>query len=241
MHRTAVHLSQRFVSASEDFKAEQVKIAKKSFSKATSKPNSSVAALVERNHRIRLQNALVQTSCTLLVVPSVLLEHWQDQIRLHVDKKFFTNKIPVVFEFNGTAPNNLKLEEIVRWCKVEKSHTPFLFIDKSGVKKLPSPQFLAMFAIILTTNQRFSNEWKNGSFEEEIRKEESGGNEGSRNKYVYGFKSSLAESEEACSLLKVNWLRMIVDEGHSMGKGTQNSAISFASWISAERRWAMTG
>jgi len=35
---------------------------------------------------------------------------------------------------------------------------------------------------------------------------------------------------------------MVVDEGHSMGKnGSPTNAIEFASWITADRRWAMTG
>ena len=45
---------------------------------------------------------------------------------------------------------------------------------------------------------------------------------------------------EASHLLKVHWLRLIVDEGHVMGKNSSN-AIQFASWIAAQRRWAMTG
>ena len=34
--------------------------------------------------------------------------------------------------------------------------------------------------------------------------------------------------------------RIIVDEGHVMGKNT-NNLIQFASWLTAQRRWAMTG
>jgi SNF2 family DNA or RNA helicase len=33
----------------------------------------------------------------------------------------------------------------------------------------------------------------------------------------------------------------VVDEGHAMGRGKGSLAIRFASWISAQRRWAMTG
>ena len=122
-------------------------------------------------------------------------------------------------------------------CKVKNTHEAFAFIDKTGTKKLPSPEFLAMFRIVITTNQRFTNEWKNGSFEEELKKRKSK----AESQDGFGFRDSMTTSEESCPLLKVNWLRMVVDEGHSMGKGQDNSAICFASWISAERRWAMTG
>ena len=131
------------------------------------------------------------------------------------------------------------MEEILVQCRVKKTHSPFIFIDKTGTKKLPSPYFLAMFQIVLTTNQRFTNEWRNGSFEDELKQKSRNDEQGRSNNF--DFRSSLTQSEEACPLLKVFWLRMIVDEGHSMGRGKENSAISFASWISAERRWAMTG
>lgn len=121
------------------------------------------------------------------------------------------------------------MEQILVQCEVDKTHFPFLFIDKSGTTKLPSAYFLSRFSVVLTTNQRFTNEWKNGSFADELNRKQG------------DTKTFHEDDEEACNLLKVNWLRMIVDEGHSMGKGVDNSAISFASWIHAERRWVMTG
>jgi SNF2 family DNA or RNA helicase len=149
---------------------------------------------------------------------------------------YCTEKNPIYYEYNGGADCALRMKEIVFQCKVKKSHTPFVFLDKTGTKKLPSPGFLSMFSIVITTNQRFTNEWKNGSFEEEVNRRTT-----EENPDEYGFRDSLTSSEESCPLLKVGWLRMIVDEGHSMGRGRDNSAICFASWIYAERRWAMTG
>lgn len=191
-----------------------MQLAKKSFARTTSKPNSSVAALVERNNQIKLQESLTPSRGTLLVVPSVLLEHWQDQIRLHINLNYCTAKKVIIFEYTGTAENGLRMEEIVRQCKVEKTHSPVVFIDKTGIRRLPSPQFLAMFFLVITTNRRFTNEWKNGSFEEELRQsDETKDTAGSS---MYDYRASLTGAEEACSLLKVNWLRMVVDEGHSM-------------------------
>ena len=228
-----------FLQSVDEFKKKQVQTARKSFGRTSTKPNSSVAALVELENQTKLQNALIKSSGTLLVVPSGLLEHWQDQIRLHVDLAFCTSKIPIIFEFTGTAENNLRLEEIVRECQVDNTHSALVFIDRTSTRKLPSPQFLAMFAIVITTTQRFTNEWKNGSFEDELRHGEARRVDDSSAEHH--LQAYFANTEEACPLLKVNWLRMIVDEGHSMGRGQENSAILFASWIAAERRWAMTG
>ena len=41
-------------------------------------------------------------------------------------------------------------------------------------------------------------------------------------------------------LLSSYSIRVIVDEGHVMGKNT-NNLIQFASWLTGERHWGMTG
>eukprot|EP00934_Nitzschia_sp_Nitz4_P008343 Nitzschia sp. Nitz4//scaffold59_size112058//100048//103237//NITZ4_004128-RA/size112058-augustus-gene-0.96-mRNA-1//1//CDS//3329555180//8333//frame0 len=208
------------------FKQKQIQIAKTSFSRASSKPNSSVAALVDEAHEQKFRDTLIQSSCTLLVVPSVLIEHWQDQIRMYMDPNYCMptgSQTPLIFEFTGS--------EIVSG---DPTNVPLIFIDRGGTRKLPPAEDLVKFKMVITTIQRFTNEWKNGSFEDELRQSDKG---------VYQeLETMLATSTEACSLLRIRWLRMIVDEGHSMGRGNnKNSAIAFASWISAERRWAMTG
>jgi SNF2 family DNA or RNA helicase len=133
------------------------------------------------------------------------------------------------------------MEEIVTQCLVAKTHFAFLFIDKTGSKKLPSASFLALFKIVITTNHRFSNEWRNGSFEEELKRKDQVAASDDDDSGLGSGSFLTKQGHEACPLLKVIWLRMIVDEGHSMGRGMDNCSISFASWIHAERRWAMTG
>jgi hypothetical protein len=60
-----------------DFKVMQMRSVRKSFSNAKSKPNSRVAALVEEEGRQRLLDSLIPSTGTLIVIPSVLLEHWK--------------------------------------------------------------------------------------------------------------------------------------------------------------------
>ena len=150
----------------------------------------------------------------------------------------------MVYEYKGSTRTEEMMKDIVKKCKLNKTHFPFIFVDKVPAKELPPPDFLAMFAVVITTCNRFSLEWKNGSFDDEIRrksKHERKSNTRTRTNEFVDFDQDFVTSEEACPLLKVNWLRMIVDEGHSMGRSRDNSSISFASWINAERRWAMTG
>lgn len=161
---------------------------------------------------------------------------------MHVDFGYCTSKrIPLIYEYTPNRKSALGLEEALRLCQVENTHFPLLFIDKGGTHKLPSPEFLAMFRIVITTTKRFTNEWKNGSFEEELKRRQNEEENRDGKHISYRLMEYGSTDEEACPLLKINWLRMVVDEGHTMGRGKANSAIRFAAWITAERRWAMTG
>lgn len=152
-------------------------------------------------------------------------------MKLHVDWTYISSKIPLIYHYDGN-----KQEGVLDLCQIQKTHFPCVFIDKAVNKPLPPADFLAVFQIVLTTTQRLTNEWKHGSFEDELQQDK-----GSKKYSAYFYEVGGDDSRSACSLLKVHWFRLIVDEGHSMGRGSSNSAILFASWISAQRRWAMTG
>ena len=156
----------------------------------------------------------------------------QAQINQHVDFRYLTDKIPLIFEFQR-RDNGMTFDRATILCRMSNTHAPMVFIDNGGTRPLPPAEFLAMFQIVITTSHRFVNEAKKGSFKEELE----------RDNKVNNYTSLYFEREEdtACELLKVHWMRMVVDEGHSMGNDAHNSSITFASWIKAYRRWAMTG
>lgn len=215
-----------------DLKRTQMNSVRKCFANTKAKPNSKVAALVEEESRKMHLSSLLPSTGTLIVVPSVLMEHWKTQINQHVDFRYLTDKIPLIFEFRR-KDTSMTFDRARILCRMNKTHAPMVFIDNGGTRPLPPAEFLAMFQIVITTTQRFVNEAKKGSFKEELERDNK------TNKYssVY-FENDV---DTACELLKVHWMRMVVDEGHSMGNDGHNSSITFASWIKAYRRWAMTG
>jgi hypothetical protein len=77
VHQAALRLSTNFLTLVEEFKAKQIQAAQKSFARSSAKPNSAVAALIEEENRKRVLDSLVPSSGTLIVVPGVLMEHWQ--------------------------------------------------------------------------------------------------------------------------------------------------------------------
>lgn len=218
----------------------QLRSAKKSFSNSKSKPNSSVATLVEQEKRKELIGTLIHSSGTLLVIPSNLMDHWHTQIKEHVNFRYCTNRKlePLIFEYHkGKYYKDMETsrEKAVAYatdlCEGRRTHSPVVFLDKAGTQPLPPPKFLATFQVVITTTERFMTEWKKGSLQREI----------DRSKKGHKCLTSVYTKSECCPLLKVHWLRLVVDEGHSMGNSHCNSTVQFASWINAERRWAMSG
>mmetsp|Transcript_39858 Transcript_39858/g.119939 ORF Transcript_39858/g.119939 Transcript_39858/m.119939 type:complete len:755 (-) Transcript_39858:80-2344(-) len=153
---------------------------------------------------------------------------------MHIDFSYCSDKTPIIYYHSTkkSRPSDVSLDDLE---SLNDTHCPFLFIDESSAKPLPSPEVLSKFRIVITTSQRIMMEWKYGSFEEEIEIAKDGGTTSYRDFYLHP-----EELPAASSLLKVHWLRLVVDEGHSMGRGVSNS-IQFASWVTAQRRWAMTG
>lgn len=70
----------RFQQISLGFKQSNVDQARKSFSSVTAKPNSTVAAIVAESRRNKFFKSLLPSQATLLVVPAVLMDHWEVNI-----------------------------------------------------------------------------------------------------------------------------------------------------------------
>jgi hypothetical protein len=76
VHELAEDMLQDFNNLVAELKKKIILTARKSFSNSTSRPNSSVAAILERKIRQEYMDSLVSSSATLLVVPETLLNHW---------------------------------------------------------------------------------------------------------------------------------------------------------------------
>jgi predicted secreted protein len=87
VHEAAATLSRVLAGLVDDFKAEQVQSAEKSFSRSCAKPNSSVAALLQRRNYEELLSSLKATAATLLVVPNTLLNHWEVRLNAESQRK----------------------------------------------------------------------------------------------------------------------------------------------------------
>lgn len=157
VHKNAKYLLNHFENIFEQFRKQQIVAA----ISAQKRSKLSLGALISESRKIQLLDTLVSSKGTLLIVPHMLAEHWQEQIHLHVNLSACSTKIPLIFHHRKSKTHrrnhNTYLEvsdltAVSRLCNEECTHFPFLFIDECN-EKLPSEHFLAMFHIVLTTTK----------------------------------------------------------------------------------------
>eukprot|EP01041_Mallomonas_annulata_P009957 gene9957-20702_t len=185
--------------------------------------NSLRRQLRSPSRAVRVETlACLRSSATLILVPDVLLEHWKEQIIVHTRKD----------------------------CRGD------IFVDDNKRTPLPNAETLASMSIVLVTHRsRLSREWRHGRpstsenkspkrFADEchyssIKKARIGSRGHER---VRSSPNTDSPSSHLSPLLSITWLRLVVDEGHSVSKGSSgNSVTAMAHLIQAERRWILTG
>ncbi|GMH87103.1 hypothetical protein TrST_g9992 [Triparma strigata] len=204
--------------------------------------DSPTGALVDANRDLERASNLKQSHTTLVVVPHQLLKHWDEQVLRHIDFEWISrvgghdgceirrlSGSKSIIEYknrvsprpdSNEAKNNLELGIF------PKASRKFMLVDynkSQASHPLPSPSEISQYDIVVTSVERLSLEWKRG-------KENS-------KAYRYEYEGHRGPSP----LLKVNFFRIVVDEGHSMGRSGITNSIQFSSWIYARRRWIMSG
>lgn len=67
----------------DEFKKQMLTSAKRSYSSPRANVSSELAALIEKSKRHRFIKSLVPSRATIIVIPSVLMDHWEvSDIRL---------------------------------------------------------------------------------------------------------------------------------------------------------------
>ena len=201
VYKAAERLSENFEELLAKFKADQLIVASRSIHRATREPSArSLVDAFEAKKRKELQDPLIPSNATLLVVPGPLLSHWVEQMMIHIDFGYMKSKAPLSLSiYYHTSKRKTKMANHPNISfELGRITRPLIFID-DGSKELPKPSVLARFPIVLTSYNRFTAEWKNGSVEQEIRASK----KGSSSTDIYWGD----DAPEASSLLKVSWLR----------------------------------
>lgn len=182
---------------------------------------------MNRTTRIPPARQYVMCSGTILVVPKNLLHQWQSEIRKH------------------TLPQALKtlvVDTTSKRCKAKP--TPLAGDDFVYASELPAPTELMKYDIVLFTRNRFEQEIQDGA-DIQGRRYVAGISRACMCPYIGATRipdcncfgsGTVYESP----LLKLHWLRIIIDEGHNFSSATSNTVL-VAKQIQAERRWVVSG
>ncbi|KAF1358862.1 hypothetical protein EJ07DRAFT_166331 [Lizonia empirigonia] len=182
---------------------------------------------MDRTTRIPPARQYVMCSGTILVVPKNLLHQWQSEIRKHL------------------LPKALKILVVDTMSKRSKAKAipadPDEFVYAS---ELPAPTELMKYDIVLFTRNRFEQEIQDGADTQGRRYVV-----GVSRAYICPYIGATRIPDCNCfgsgtvyesPLLKLHWLRIIIDEGHNFSSATSN-AVLVAKQIQVERRWVVSG
>jgi hypothetical protein len=182
---------------------------------------------MNRTTRIPPARQYVICSGTILVVPKNLLHQWQSEIRKHL------------------LPQALRILVVDTLSKRSKAKT--IPAEQAGfdfTNELPAPTELMRYDVVLFTRNRFEQEIQDGA-DSQGRRNAAGVSRACICPYIGAtripdcncFGSGIVYESP---LLKLHWLRIIIDEGHNFSSASSN-AVLVAKQIQAERRWVVSG
>ncbi|GMF63743.1 unnamed protein product [Phytophthora fragariaefolia] len=133
---------------------------------------------------------------------------------------------------------------VEHWAEQIKSHVVEqgfkTYVDRADklAKPLPESDKLVQFDVVIVSFSRMTKEWRfhRPPSATEARVINRYGFEDQPDRYWDG---SLRGS--VSTLLKIHWLRVVVDEGHKLGGRAPTQLMQMARLLCAERRWVMTG
>jgi len=202
--------------------------------------------------RLMLERELIPTSATLLVVPDALFEHWFQQIQEHL-------YLPIFADDEEHHAGSLGEEEKRSGSK--KIARGVVYLDglgdladvAMGVKALENTaglkerilfaDQLSGYLIVIVTFSRCREEVRSGhtGANDEIVSNRRR-NTKTKNKTKKRRRICITDSPNSVHrspLLKLRWLRLMVDEGHQLE--TDNYLAEFIHAVAAERRWVISG
>ncbi|KAL3927260.1 MAG: hypothetical protein SGPRY_002909 [Prymnesium sp.] len=192
----------------------------------------------EGGRRALFERGLIPSGATLVLVPSALLEHWFEQIRRHVDLRVLgrgaaggrARSWDEEGEMRGEGDGKGERRgegmgegEDEGWREREREEEGGVWVDGMGDMA--------------------------GRADFRVRARDLG--RPLPDEYVLLDYSIVLTTYERCAaegrrgetspLMKIRWLRLVVDEGHEMGSHEISTANRFIAALPAERRWVMSG
>jgi SNF2 family DNA or RNA helicase len=144
-----------------------------------------------KDERIRYERSLVPSAATLIVVPVNLLEHWYEQITRHLSLRYFSSDDHESNE-DKVGRGIVYLDGLGDIVDVESPLNKF----RLNSRMESASKNLSGYLIVVTTFERCIIEGKK----------------------LLSTDRSFLLGQKVESLLKLRWLRLIVDEGHELGK-----------------------
>ncbi|KAK9174156.1 SNF2 family N-terminal domain protein [Cryptosporidium meleagridis] len=197
-----------------------------------------------QNNAINKNLDLIPTGATLIIVPNHLIQHWIEEI-----KKWY--KTDTIVIYNGDIHSNKSISTSKRvyphnYKSHDSNHDFLIYIfDDPSKDEIIQPYFLAQAKAVILSYRMLTKQFQLCKVKQKYKRAFLT-NTRAKNHHDKDNKQDLKDPffrQEMSPILRIKWLRLIIDEGHNIGNSEISSTLyqQFIFKIKSEFKWIMSG
>ncbi|OII71401.1 uncharacterized protein cubi_00779 [Cryptosporidium ubiquitum] len=214
-------------------------------------PPLKLVDLSIENNTLNKNTDLISTGATLIIVPNHLIQHWIEEI-----KKWY--KTDVITTTTTTTTNNInssksKIKRIysnqsnkknsIKETGIDHSNHDILIylFDDPSKDHVMEPNILAKAQIVILSYRMLTKQFQLCKVKQNYKRVFTKSTR-EQNCDLENFKDPFFR-QEMSPILRIKWLRLIIDEGHNIGSSEISSTLyqQFIFKIKSEFKWIMSG
>ncbi|EAK88629.1 DEXDc+HELICc'DEXDc+HELICc' [Cryptosporidium parvum Iowa II] len=197
-----------------------------------------------QNNVINKNSDLIPTGATLIIVPNHLIQHWIEEI-----KKWYKTDVIVTYNSNNHSKKSISTNKRIyphNYKSHDSNHDILIYLfDDPSKDEIIEPYILAQAKAVILSYRMLTKQFQLCKVKQKYKRAFLTNTKG-KNQNNKDIKQDLKDPffrQEMSPILRIKWLRLIIDEGHNIGNSEISSTLyqQFIFKIKSEFKWIMSG